>query len=283
MRPPSSPAMPDERFTLGKYEVMKRLATGGMAEIYLARVRGITGFEKIVVPKRILPQLATQPDFVRMFLDEARIAATLQHPNIVQTYDVGAEGGDYFMAMEYLHGEDLRSLMKTLRGRKQYFQVEHAIRVAMDVCAVAILLFELVMGKRLYRGASEFDVLKRIVEGDVPSPRALDPAFPVELDRIIVKGLQKDPEKRFQTAREMGQALEAFAHAAHLQLSTMALAAYMEDVFGRKIEAWREAQAQGKDLGQHLVELEPGEIALLEGDLVELDEDDPDAQETPPA
>ena len=110
LKEPLAPADVGVGSRLGKYEIIKRLATGGMAEIFLARVSGLPGFEKLVVIKRILPQLATKSDFVEMFLDEARLAATLQHPNIVQIYDVGVVDGNYFIAMEYLHGEDVRSL-----------------------------------------------------------------------------------------------------------------------------------------------------------------------------
>src|SRR5689334_10884114 len=91
--------------SFGKYELIKPLARGGMASIDLARHRGTGGFEKIVVLKRILPELAAQPEFVDQFLDEARLAAALHHPNIVQTHDVGEAAGQYFMVMEYLHGE----------------------------------------------------------------------------------------------------------------------------------------------------------------------------------
>src|SRR6266567_9015608 len=103
-----------------------------MAEIFLARVSGLPGFQKMVVIKRILPQLATKTDFVEMFLDEARIAATLQHPNVVQMYDVGVVDGNYFIAMEYLHGEDVRSLMKTLRGQQKRMLRDHAINVIIN-------------------------------------------------------------------------------------------------------------------------------------------------------
>ena len=75
--------------SLGKYEIVRKLATGGMAEIYLARMRGAAEFEKLVVLKCILPTVASDPSFVQMFLDEARLTATLQHPNIADVYDVG--------------------------------------------------------------------------------------------------------------------------------------------------------------------------------------------------
>jgi len=98
---------------VGKYEILRKLATGGMAEIYLARVSGTAGFEKLVVLKRILPQYGNNSAFVTMFLNEARLAATLHHPNVAQVYDIGLEAGDYFFAMEYVHGEDLRRIIAT--------------------------------------------------------------------------------------------------------------------------------------------------------------------------
>jgi serine/threonine protein kinase len=120
---------------LGKYEIIRPIATGGMAEIYLARVTGIEGFEKLVVIKRILPHLAEQPEVVRMFLDEVRLAATLHHTNVVQVFDVGAVEGDYFFAMEYLHGEDVSGLMRTLSAAGRGLPLEHALTIMMNVCA----------------------------------------------------------------------------------------------------------------------------------------------------
>ena len=84
---------------LGKYELIGRLAIGGMAEIFLARASGIEGFEKLAVLKRILPQYADNKDFVKMFLDEARLAATLSHTNIAHVYDIGIVDGFYFFSM----------------------------------------------------------------------------------------------------------------------------------------------------------------------------------------
>jgi len=96
--------------TIGRYQLLARLASGGMAEIYLARQTGIGGFEKLVVVKCILPHLAREKTFVEMFLDEAVIAAQLNHPNIVQIYDLGQADQDYYIAMEYLEGESLGHL-----------------------------------------------------------------------------------------------------------------------------------------------------------------------------
>jgi serine/threonine-protein kinase len=98
---------PEQPRQLGRYRLLARLATGGMAEIYLARQTGIHGFERLVVVKRILPHLASERRFTEMFFDEARIAAQLNHPNIVQIFDLCQEGEDSFIAMEYLEGESL--------------------------------------------------------------------------------------------------------------------------------------------------------------------------------
>jgi serine/threonine protein kinase len=350
----------DRGLKLGKYEILRKLAVGGMAEIFLARASGLPGFEKMVVVKRILPQLAVMRDFVEMFLDEARIAATLQHANVVQVYDVGVVDQSYFMAMEYLHGEDVRCIMSTLLGQGKKLPIEHAINIMIGACAglhyahekigfdgrkleivhrdmspqnvivtydggvkvldfgiakasnrvaetraqtlkgkipymspeqcrgerldrrsdifaLGIMLYEISVGRRLYKGRSDFEVLKQIVEGRIAPPRELDPAYPPALEAIVMKALEKSPAARFQTARELQVALETLSRQEHLYLSQLSLAQFMEQVFGQRIEAWREAQSKGKSLGEHLEErvieaLEPGEFtdeteALLPAEL----------------
>src|SRR5256885_2491539 len=106
----SEPSAPPRK-RVGKYEILCPIAVGGMAELHLARAAGLGGFEKLLVIKRILPEHARNAEFVQMFLDEARIAATLRHANVVDVYDFGAQEGEYFLAMEYLHGEDTRRVM----------------------------------------------------------------------------------------------------------------------------------------------------------------------------
>jgi hypothetical protein len=299
-------------------------------------VSGIPGFEKIVVVKRILPQLATNQEFIQMFLDEARIAATLHHPNIVQMYDIGAVDGNYFISMEYLHGEDLRTLVRQIRTKGEKLPLEHALNVIIglsaglhyahekvgfdgkplgivhrdvtpqnvfitydggvkivdfgiakatnrfnetrygtlkgkipymspeqcrsepldrrsDVFAIGIMLYELTTGYRLYKGRSEFEILKRIVEGDVTPPSVLRPGYPRSLERILMRALAKRREDRYQTAQELQADLEGFAREHRLPVSPIALAASMQKLFGNKLEAWREAQAAGT-VAEHLVE-----------------------------
>ncbi|HEY2901253.1 MAG TPA: serine/threonine-protein kinase [Polyangia bacterium] len=102
---------------LGRYELLARLAVGGMAEIYLARAQGLSGFEKLLVLKRILPQHALDPELLRMFLDEARLSATLDHPHITQVYDIGTQGETPFFTMEYVHGANLREILLAQAAR----------------------------------------------------------------------------------------------------------------------------------------------------------------------
>ena len=98
--------------TTGKYQLIRKLATGGMAEVFLARAAGPMGFEKTVVVKRILPHLADQDNFISMFLSEARLAAQLNHPNVVQVFDFGEADGVFFLVMELIDGVNLRVLFR---------------------------------------------------------------------------------------------------------------------------------------------------------------------------
>jgi serine/threonine protein kinase len=121
--------------TLGRYELLQRLAIGGMAELYLARATGIQGFQKLVALKRILPQYAVNDEFVAMFLDEARLAATLQHANIAQVYDIGQSDDALFFTMEFIHGEDVRSILKTSCRRAARVPIEHALAIIAGAAA----------------------------------------------------------------------------------------------------------------------------------------------------
>jgi serine/threonine protein kinase len=330
----------EQRFSLGKYEVVKYLAQGGMAEVFLARVTGLLGFSKPVVIKRILPHYAKRADFIHMFLDEARIAMHLQHPNIVQTYDVGVAQGSYFIAMEYLHGETVREIMSKLAEEQRRLPIEHAVHIAIsiatalhhaherveagrplgivhrdvtpqnamvtfdgtvklldfgiakaadrtsetragtlkgklpymspeqcrgeeldrrsDVFSLGIMLYEMTLGRRLFRGVSDFQILKQIVEGEVTRPIELDPSYPPQLEEVVLRALQKPREDRYQSARELLVDLEAFALGERLKTTATALADFVGVLFHDKVEAWRHAAAAGSSLSEHLQSL-PGE------------------------
>ncbi|HEY1087660.1 MAG TPA: serine/threonine-protein kinase, partial [Archangium sp.] len=116
----------------GKYFLIKKLAEGGMAEIFLAKQLGVEGFEKNVVIKRMLPHLTQVSDFVSMFLDEARLAATLTHPNIVQISDLGLADGCYYICMEYLAGEDFATVLRTAKRRQEHAPLNIVLKVLLE-------------------------------------------------------------------------------------------------------------------------------------------------------
>lgn len=122
-----------ERF--GPYEILRKIATGGMAEVFLAKQSGMGGFERLVCIKRILSHLGEQEDFIKMFQDEARIAANLIHPNIAQIYDIGEISGSYYIAMEYVRGEDLRRIYNQEVARGRAMPPEPAAQIVMGAAS----------------------------------------------------------------------------------------------------------------------------------------------------
>jgi serine/threonine protein kinase len=305
---------------LGKYEIVHRIALGGMAEIYLARVTGMEGFEKFVVLKRILPQLAAHDEFVRMFFREARVAAALDHANIAHVYDIGEKKGVLFFTMEYLHGEDTRWIARRLAKSGRLLPLEHALGIMIgaasglhfahekkgvdgqplgivhrdispsnivvtydggvkivdfgvakisadpelsrryslkgklaymspeqlhgqvdrrsDVFSMGIVLYELTTHGRLFKAPNEVETIRLVLDGPVPRPSERVPGYPPELERIVLRAVDRDPARRYATARELQVDLEAFARDAKLQISSAALAEWMEQTFGPKRELW---------------------------------------------
>jgi serine/threonine protein kinase len=118
----------------GRYTLLKKLAQGGMAEVWLAKQRGPERFEKKVVIKRILPKFAGDSEFREMFLNEARIAAQFSHPNIVQIYDMGEVAGSYYIAMEYVNGQDLGRVIRRVQSLRQQVPPPIAIRIIALCC-----------------------------------------------------------------------------------------------------------------------------------------------------
>ena len=130
---PSQP--PDNPNQFGRYTLLRPLATGGMGEVFLAKHEGVAGFQKKVVIKKILPHLANDDNFVRRFIDEARLVVSLSHSNIVQVFDMGKEEGAYFIAMEYVDGVDLRILLKKNRALGKELPLPLALYVLAEVSA----------------------------------------------------------------------------------------------------------------------------------------------------
>jgi len=114
---------------IGKYRLVRLIASGGMAEVYLARQAGAAGFEKLVCLKRILPHFARDKQFVEMFLNEARIAARLDHPNIVSIFDLGEANGNYFIAMEFIDGPSLRAAARRALERGERLPIPEIVKI----------------------------------------------------------------------------------------------------------------------------------------------------------
>jgi serine/threonine-protein kinase len=317
----------------GKYTLLRKLATGGMAELFLAIQRSVAGFEKLIVIKRILPQMTQDRAFIEMLLHEARVAATLSHPNIVQIFDVGEVDGTYYIAMEHVHGEDLRQIVRQMKRRAVLdFPIEHALAITLGVCAglayahekteldgtplnivhrdispqnvvvtfsgdvkivdfgiaksdtkegegtksgklkgkvpymspeqaralpidhrsdifaTGVMLFELTTGKRLFKGASEYDTLKLICEKEYPLPSQVRPGYPPDLEQIVLTALAKDPAQRYQSARHMQADLESFVRRHQIAVSGIALQQFMQGLFEEKLAAQKQALLEGKQL-----------------------------------
>ncbi len=119
----------------GKYLLLESIATGGVAQLFLGKITGLQGFEKLVAIKMILPHLSGEKDLVKAFIDEAKLAALLSHPNIVQIYDFGLMEDSYFIAMEYLFGKDLRYIFQKAKEKEAPLSLEHALYITARVCS----------------------------------------------------------------------------------------------------------------------------------------------------
>ncbi len=138
--PQAAPAVheeeePSDGIRFGQYVLLEKIATGGMAEVWKARMKGVEGFQKIVAIKKILPHLSDNQDFIEMFIDEAKLAAQLNHNNIIHIYDLGKIQSSYYIAMEYIDGHDLKTILKRGEERDTPMTVEIALFVASKVAA----------------------------------------------------------------------------------------------------------------------------------------------------
>jgi serine/threonine protein kinase len=308
----------------GRYELLGRLGSGGMAEVYLARAVGLWDleFEKIVVLKRVLPERVDDQRYAAMFRDEARVAATLEHPNIVHTHDIGIDGDECFFTMEYLHGEDLKAILAAANKAREQLPLELALQIAVgcaaglhhaheqtdyagrpleivhrdvspaniivtrqsgiklidfgiakaasdkertgagvlkgkvaymspeqcrgepldrrcDVFALGIVLYEMVTMERPFRAANVLGTVHKLLGEEPRRPRALRGECPPALERIVLKALEKDPARRYQTAFEMQEELELVTRDCQLHALPGALGRYLEHLFGPKPHPWQ--------------------------------------------
>jgi serine/threonine-protein kinase len=128
-------AVEDDSRQLDRFELVAELATGGMATVYLARVSGVGGFQRFVAIKRLHPHLAREPEFIEMFLDEARLAARIHHPNVVSILEIGATEQGYYIVMEYVEGDTLGRLLSRAAQIGQRLPLEVGLRIMVDMLA----------------------------------------------------------------------------------------------------------------------------------------------------
>ena len=310
---------------LGRYCLYDEIAAGGMATVHFGRLLGPAGFSRTVAIKQLHPQYARDPEFVAMFLDEARLAARIRHPNVVSTIDVVARDGELFLVMEYIQGEAFARLLRTttlegdkvppnvassivtqallglhaahealdekgaslnivhrdvspqnilvgvdgvarvldfgvakatsrlqithdgrLKGKLAYMAPEQLLKRPVDrradVFAAATVLWESLCGERLFAGDDAAAAVAHILEGKVKPPSQVVSGLNSAVDAVVLKGLAKDPEQRYQTAKEMAQALEhALPPAGALRVSE-----WVEHTAGRslKLRAARVAEIE---------------------------------------
>jgi serine/threonine protein kinase len=153
--------------TFGKYQILERIATGGMAEIYKAKLEGIGGFQRTFAIKRILPNLSQNSEYITMLVDEAKVAGLLSHANIVQILDLGQVDNIWYIAMEYVHGRDLGAVLRRARQKGLCLPVPHTVFIAIEL----LKGLEYAHQRQVMRGGRP--VALNIIHRDVSPPNVL--------------------------------------------------------------------------------------------------------------
>ncbi|MCA9563100.1 MAG: protein kinase [Myxococcales bacterium] len=299
---------------IDRYNLLRKLATGGMAEVFLAKTEGVGGFEREVVIKRILPDFSADRAFVEMFIDEARIAAKLHHHNIVQVFDFNKVGNTYYIAMEYIDGPDLRRVLEDasvigarleveeclyivseigkaldyahkrvvdgkslniihrdvsphnillsmdglvkltdfgiakaasrltrtqdgiVKGKTAYMSPEQArgehLDARSDLFALGTILFETLTMRRLFFGENEHQILRKVMDARIPSPKMYRKDLSPEVERVVLKLLARRPDKRYQSAAEAVSAIERVYRSIAQEPGNQQLARRLQQMFG---------------------------------------------------
>ena len=303
---------------LGRYEIITNLAAGGMATVFLARALGAAGFHRLVAIKLLHPHIAADQQFITMFLDEARLAARIHHPNVVPTLDLqhGPEG--HYLVMEFVEGESLLGLLRQtvknnkpmpagiairilldalaglhaaheltgdlgeplnlvhrdvsphnilvgidgvtrivdfgiaraeerigttrdgqVKGKLAYMAPEQtgaeAVDRRVDVFTAGIVLWEALTAKRLFRGQTDAEVLRNLLDKPIPRLREVSPAYPQALDDVVARALRRDRQERFDTALEFADALEEASEPLGIATPKQ-VGAYVREVAGEVID-----------------------------------------------
>ena len=297
---------------IGPYVLHKKVARGGMAELFLADYVRRDGFKRRVAIKRILPHLAGNQDFIKMFTREARLAALLQHPNIVQIFDYGKIENAYFIAMEYIDGKNLGEIIAALKkglpidkaifiisrickgldyshtkrdentgepfhivhrdispqnllisyqgevkisdfgiskaksepsltqagvvkGKMAYLSPEQALGESIDhqadIYALGLVFYETLTGKRVYRFSSDVDAIRSIPKKDIEPVSNLVPEVHENLNRIVMKCLEKQKDLRYQSVSALYDDLTTFKKEGKITFGASDLADFMKTNF----------------------------------------------------
>ena len=273
-----------------RYRVLEKIAAGGMAEVFRAESAGLEGFKKTVAIKRVLPHLSQKKEFIGMFLDEARLSASLSHSNVVQVFDIGVGDDTYFIVMEYVDGANLKAVIEhrkqvgrplpveiaclialrtceglsyahevrdalgqplgivhrdvsppnvlitrhgevkvvdfglakansqleasepgIIKGKFSYLSPEAALGEEVDhrtdIFATGIILWEMITGTRLFLGETDLGTVRQVQAARVPPLSQYVKDVPAVLEQIIAHALARDPNARYQTARDFGRDL----------------------------------------------------------------------------
>jgi serine/threonine protein kinase len=315
-----------------KYRLTEKIGTGGMAEVFRAVGEGPEGFERAFVIKRIHPRLSEAPEFVRMFVDEAKISARLIHPNIVQVFEFAYQAGGYYIVMEPVDGIDMGRLLRRLEQRREVpppafvaevgrqacrgldfahtltssdgkqlgivhrdvtppnimvawngtvkivdFGIARAVQeirtnmteagmvkgkmsyvapellqgetadARADVFSLGVVLHGLLSGKQLFQGDNDLETLKMVQEMVIPPPSARNPGVKRALDAIVMRALERNPAKRYQSAGEMGDDLETLV--LRERYSTRALGRKARELVPPETETAAIPEASGSEIG----------------------------------
>jgi serine/threonine protein kinase len=309
--------------TLGNYELLVRIGRGGMASVWVARGRPSPNEpEQLVAIKAMLPELASNTEFRSMFLDEGQIVGSIDHPNVVKVYGVGEEEGILYMAMEWVEGDSLHTLIAEankrrpippevavrliadtaaglhaahelrgwdghlkeivhcdvsphniligldgavklvdfgvagamnhintedeikIRGKFGYMSPEQAQAKPLDrrsdVFSLGIVLFELTTGYRLFRGRDDRHTLELVTWGKIPRPSQVISRYPEQLESIVMRALDRDIDRRYQTAEEFRDALESYLVEERILVPAAGVKGLLKRVLGARIDQRRQ-------------------------------------------
>jgi serine/threonine-protein kinase len=313
--------------TVGRYAIHGMIAAGGMGVVHFGRLLGAAGFVKTVAVKRLHPHFAKDERFVEMFVNEARFAARIRHPNVVQTLDVVVEESDVLLVMEYIHGLTLSAVSRALnassdpeqrrmplpialaifsnvlaglhaaheavdengkkleiihrdvspqnivldidgiarvldfgiakavtttqtsglhlKGKIAYMAPEQLVAGLrtdrrIDIYAVGAVLWEVIVGRRLFEVEDPGQLLFLVTNGAIRPPRTLQPSVPKPLEDVILRALDTDPAARFATALEMAAELQACGRVA----TSLEVSQWLRSIGGPSLELQRQALAR---------------------------------------